>query len=136
MTPSIQKTLELFRERFKNLNDSTSEGGYDALPYVEAFLSQALTEQHERDHKLFEWLLSDDTGVSSKTLCRHMLGIKQIDFSGAPSDKWDRGRCVRLLKIMPQWIDRLDEISNLQGWNEQIPLIKDDLLASLDEEKI
>ncbi len=57
MTPSIQKTLELFRERFKNLNDSTSEGGYDALPYVEAFLSQALTEQHEADVQSFREML-------------------------------------------------------------------------------
>lgn len=34
----IKENERLFEERFRNLNDSTSEGGYDAKEYVKDFL--------------------------------------------------------------------------------------------------
>ncbi|MES2224978.1 MAG: hypothetical protein V4478_03250 [Patescibacteria group bacterium] len=71
------------------------------------------------------WLLSDDTGTSSKALCRHMLGIKGDHC--APSDQGDRGRCIRLLKMVPQWFDRLNEMSMYPDWREQVMLIQGEM---------
>ena len=88
--------------------------------------------------KIIEWATGDDTGISSMALCRHMLGIYPEQRNHAPSDADDRGRCVRLLNLIPEWWDRLDEMAEIpgtkvltfqhgeieRGWKEQIPLIK------------
>ena len=93
------------------------------------------------EKRALEWLLSDDTGLSSKTLCAHMLGLPYGGHSSAPSDADDRGRCIRLLNKIPEWWDRLDEMASnkdievfvisgkgmdveMQGWSKQIPLIR------------
>jgi len=91
------------------------------------------------ERRAIEWALGDDTGSSSEALCRFMLGISP---SGGmpPSDAGDRGRCIRLLKLIPEWIPRLKELNGAvapdilvmdqhgvhrkkAGWAEQIPLI-------------
>ena len=89
--------------------------------------------------KIIEWATGDDTGASSKALCRFMLGLEHD--GSVPSDAGDRGRCIRLLDLIPEWWDRLDEVASLpshevvvisskeigremRGWKEQIPLIK------------
>ncbi|MCK9371020.1 hypothetical protein M0R04_14005 [Candidatus Dojkabacteria bacterium] len=82
----------------------------------------------EKGMKLINWLVGDDTGASSVSILIHMTGSKSMK-NTPPSDKWDRGRCVRLLKIMPEWIDRLDEMNVYKGWKEQIILLKQDLLV-------
>lgn len=87
-----------------------------------------------------KWALSNDTGSSSKALCATMLGFEPLHKS-APWDAADRGRCIRLLRLIPEWIPRLDEMAKrypstaavewradgkhttLNGWAEQIPLI-------------
>lgn len=86
------------------------------------------------------WALSGDTGVSSETLARHMTGEPHSGFSSPPSDASDRGRCIRLLELIPEWIPRLQELARekptegivinssglhtqTNGWAEQIPLI-------------
>ena len=86
------------------------------------------------------WALSDDTGVSSKTLCAHMTG-NPTGFTSPPSDADDRGRCIRLLELIPEWIERLPELAkdekpseaivisasgigaDTNSWERQIPLI-------------
>lgn len=92
--------------------------------------------------KIIEWATGDDTGISSKHIARHMLGFhgKRRGF-GAPSDADDRGRCIRLLNLIPEWWGKLDEMAAYpsskvhswkdgkaivyeDGWKEQIPLIK------------
>ena len=76
---------------------------------------------------VFEWLLSDDTGCSSKAICAWMLDIN-YNRGGSPGDADDRGRCIRLLQIMPEWVERLDEMKEInQNWSEQIDLIKAEL---------
>lgn len=96
---------------------------------------------HER---AFEWLLSGDTGISSETLCAYMLGIEKKGPFGnqAPSDAADRGRCIRLLQRIPEWVPRLDELKALDtgtisingapaiprsqdshSWTHQLPLL-------------
>lgn len=88
------------------------------------------------------WALSGDTGISSETLARHMTGIGNTGFrAGPPSDADDRGRCIRLLELIPEWIPRLPELAKddkpqesivinrsgmhtqTNGWAAQIPLI-------------
>lgn len=90
--------------------------------------------------RALQWLFGDDTGTSSKTLCAHMLGIKDVRNS-VPSDSADRGRCIRLLQLIPEWQPRLDEMAALpdresmvfgasgtrverESWADQIKLIK------------
>lgn len=90
------------------------------------------------------WALSDDTGMSSKAIARHMTGGRHgISGASPPSDSSDRGRCIRLLELIPEWIPRLNEmvkydalkpevgiVINSMGinaydnsWSKQIPLI-------------
>jgi len=71
---------------------------------------------------MIAWLVSDDTGLSSLHLCGHMIGVKVREVN--PYDASDRGRCIRLLKIVPKWLERIDEMKQYHGWEEQIPLIK------------
>lgn len=51
----------------------------------------------------------------------HMLGSPVRPF--APSDVADRGRCIRLLQLMPEWTQRLYEMEKYPGWHDQIVLI-------------
>lgn len=99
-----------------------------------------MTPSKEGVVKIIEWATGDDTGTSSKALCRFMMGIPG-DYQ-PPSDADDRGRCIRLLNLVPEWWDRLDEMATIpshgevhfwstrgfeireDSWKEQIPLIK------------
>lgn len=92
------------------------------------------------------WALSGDTGISSKSIMAHMTGQQKNDSFGImpPSDSSDRGRCIRLLELIPEWLPRLDEMKKYDtgtkkaegitiagsgisaydnSWSKQIPLI-------------
>jgi len=59
-----------------------------------------------------EWLLGDDTGVSSEAIWRHMMGRRQRDgYFNYPSDPDDFGRCHRLLCLIPEWRARMPEMA-------------------------
>jgi len=93
-------------------------------------------------HEIIAWATGNDTGASSNALCRYMMGFEPNEWGNmAPSDADDRGRCIRLLNLIPEWWDRLDEMAQFpsakvtsfgkngmevrcDGWKEQIPLIK------------
>lgn len=96
------------------------------------------------EQRALYWALSTDTGVSSETLARQMLHLSGGFYSGPPSDADDRGRCIRLLELIPEWLPRLNEmvkydepdkrqggfVINSSGisadtntWAKQIPLI-------------
>ena len=84
---------------------------------------------------LLGWLLSDDTGCSSMAICAWMLG-KDYSHGFPPSDESDRGRCIRLLELMPEWVERLDEMKEIsKNWAEQIDLIKLSLSSHSEEVK-
>jgi len=51
--------------------------------------------------KAIAWLVSNDTGVSSKTLCALLYGVPLDDALGRhPSDSYDFGRCKRFLAAL------------------------------------
>lgn len=96
------------------------------------------------ERRAMERLLSGDTGISSETMIAFFTGVPKSGPFGmqAPSDAADRGRCIRVLQAIPEWVDRLDELKSLdtgtiiingaapipvsedkQSWTYQIPLI-------------
>lgn len=61
-----------------------------------------------------EWLLSDDTGRSSKTILFVMMKCADVN-SFRPDviyDSADLGRCLRLIELFPEWRPRLHEVSD------------------------
>lgn len=93
------------------------------------------------DQRALFWALSGDTGISSEAIAKHMTGNVPIRMM-PPSDADDRGRCIRLLELIPEWINRLPEMvqydqgadngviisasgisANHNSWQKQIPMI-------------
>jgi hypothetical protein len=66
------------------------------------------------------WLLSGDTGMSSKAIFHFMrLGAKG---GWTPSDPSDLGRCLRLLERFPEWRERMPEMANCSPkWARMMP---------------
>lgn len=93
------------------------------------------------EERALYWALSDDTGVSSKTICSLLSGTPLPKWHHPPADASDRGRCIRLLELIPEWIEKLrmltmldaspevDNVITIGGsgepdtWQKQIPLI-------------
>lgn len=90
------------------------------------------------------WALVGGTGTSSKAIAKHMTGYISDDAFGfmPPSDSADRGRCIKLLELVPEWLPRLSEMckydtqkpqgivisssgisADTNTWFKQIPLI-------------
>ncbi|MCT9827422.1 hypothetical protein [Pseudomonas veronii] len=80
------------------------------------------------ERRVISWLLSDDTGASSTSICAHMLGEPCEGY--APSDCSDLGRCLRLLDLVPEWAPRLHEMATygpdwkglLEQWDQIVHL--------------
>lgn len=56
------------------------------------------------------WIVSGDTGISSKAIWAVMMGVHDAlpnHSRSTPSDASDFGRCYRLLKLIPEWEDSL-----------------------------
>lgn len=65
------------------------------------------------------WIVSDDTGSSSKAIWAHMMCAPDSggDRSRYPSDPDDLGRCLRLLELIPEWAPRITEMAQYSpGW--------------------
>lgn len=65
------------------------------------------------EYKIIEWMASDDTGISSKTMAFIAAGVplRKIDYVSGPLDAGDFGRCYRLLKRVPEIRDHFPEIA-------------------------
>jgi len=71
-----------------------------------------------------QWLLGGDTGMSSKTICAVMAGVKTPPYCGdVPGDPDDFGRCYRLLKLIPTWRARMQEVAD--RYKEWGPLVRE-----------
>lgn len=58
------------------------------------------------------WVTSCDTGLSSRALFRVMADAGNIDEDHYPRDVSDFGRCYRLLNIVPEWRERVQEMAD------------------------
>lgn len=59
----------------------------------------------------WRWLNSGDTGLSSRAIFYHMVGlIPRGEHADYPSDPDDFGRCYRLLRLFPAWRRRIHEM--------------------------
>lgn len=104
----------------------------------------AICHHKSIEQRALYWSLSDDTGTSSKAIARWFALKEMFVPSMPPSDADDRGRCIRLLELIPEWLPRLDELKSLDApdvkptgitiggsgitaydnsWSKQIPLI-------------
>lgn len=80
------------------------------------------------------WIVGSDSGMSSKAIWAHMMGVKPRDGWCHPHDPADFGRCARLLELMPEWRDRLPEMVELsQEWRALVARW-DEIHASMDRE--
>ena len=60
------------------------------------------------------WTTTRDTGSSSFALGAYMLGAEVGSFKAShPHDPSDLGRCLRLLELIPEWKERMGEMSVL-----------------------
>lgn len=79
------------------------------------------------------WLKNGDTGTSSLTIWRTLMGETPED-ADVPHDPADFGRCYRLLKVMPSWRARLPEVAaKYPAWKRLVEAW-DELTALFDEE--
>lgn len=135
---SGREVLERFVRFVNNYSGSQATLNYLIGKFLESeggvLQSASPTANSSRD--LLDWATGEDTGASSIALFRYMMGLEPISWGYmAPSDKHDRGRCIRLLKKFPEWLLRLDEMKKFEGWGEQIPLIKQELESEANQPK-
>lgn len=93
-----------------------------------------------------EWILTSDTGTSSKTIWAVMMDVAGVmvidnlmDFD-VPHDSGDFGRCYRLLQHFPEWRPRLHRVAKefpkwgpmVWEWDRLTELYEMDELAELD----
>lgn len=86
-----------------------------------------------------EWIISGDTGRSSKTIWAVMMGVVPKEYPwykfDTPGDPADFGRCYRLLQHFSEWKERLSEVA--KTFPEWTPLVREwDSLTALWEEEI
>lgn len=84
-----------------------------------------------------EWLLSDDTGISSKTILAVMTLSRPQGtrwWPDVPHDPSDFGRCYRLLQKFPQWRRRLHEVADAYPMWGPMVAAWDELTALYEEE--
>ena len=75
--------------------------------------------------KAIDWVIGGDTGLSSLTIWGVMMGAKiptgRMWRHSPPGDTSDFGRCYRLLELMPEWRERLHEVSDqLPEWKPYV----------------
>ena len=92
------------------------------------------------EQRQLQWLLGNDTGISSRTIFGVLTlgdqwhGRHAYLGAGLPRDPTDLGRCIRLLEAIPEWRSRLPEMA--AAFAEWGPLVRDwDALESLYREE-
>ena len=95
------------------------------------------------DNRVITWILSGDTGSSSKAICAHMTGARNSEGYSYPCDPSDLGRCLRLLEHFPEWKPRMSEmvvygtgwIGLVKKWDELSSLMADEVGISWEKGK-
>ena len=108
MTKKQRDALKFLRDNLKVVH-KPSTGVVDAVAgYVE--LPRAA----------IRWIMSDDTGLSSEFMWSVFAGVP-APYVSRPHDVSDFGRCVRLLKAVPEWAGRVDELARFPWWDAAAP---------------
>ena len=135
---AVEKTKETLKDKIavklvdiaieaKNTPDSVP------IPRILGEILSLIDEEKGVNKRATQWIVGGDTGCSSKTIWAVMMGVIQ-KYSMTPSDNDDYGRCIRLLQLIPEWIDRLDEVTaQYPDWKEAIEHIKKALVTSSQE---
>ena len=73
--------------------------------------------------RLAEWHAGSDTGSSSKSIAAKMSGVSPDRYGWAyPHDPDDLGRCLRLLRLIPEWQPRISEMAECgHMWRRLVP---------------
>lgn len=89
------------------------------------------------DKRVFEWLASGDTGLSSEAIMLWLSARVKDETWGShtPSDPSDLGRCLRLLERIPEWKERMPEMAEAGGlwpgyvarWDEMAALMEEEV---------
>jgi len=92
------------------------------------------------DKKLLEWFCAGDVGESSKAIVFVMCDLSHVDilkqsWSPYPHDSGDFGRCYKLLKIFPEWKERILEMECLGEIWRRIALEWKELEKLYEQEK-
>ncbi len=83
---------------------------------------------------LANWLASDDTGISSKTMAAHLCGVSFDKFHWShPLDNSDLGRCIRFLEAVPEAKPKLSEMATVSPQWAKLVENWDDLTALYDK---
>lgn len=74
------------------------------------------------EKKLLEWLLTGETGISSKAIATVMAGLPVDDKWGTtPCDPSDFKRCLKLVNLIPETRPRLIEMRKVsERWSKLI----------------
>lgn len=81
-----------------------------------------------------QWIASRDTGMSSKAIWAHMMGVQPEWGWSYPLDPDDFGRCHRLLWRVPGWRRRIGEMAEHGAVWAQLAAAWDELEALWLEE--
>lgn len=82
-----------------------------------------------------QWIVSDDTGMSSKAIWAHMMYAKRPSYCWHhPYDPDDLGRCLRLLRLIPEWKSRIKEMATRSKEWGFLVTYWDNLAAMMDAE--
>lgn len=82
------------------------------------------------------WVVSDDTGLSSRAIWTHMMGVTpQIHRAwDHPHDARDIGGCFRLLEAVPAWKARLPEMATRSSAWAKLVARWDEIRDCMDKE--
>jgi hypothetical protein len=93
---------------------------------------ESLYRRTESVRAALAWALGKDTGSSSKCIAAHLTG-NECDGSH-PSDPDDLGRCLRLLRLIPELREAFPRMTEVSAyWAALVPRWTE-LAASMDEE--
>jgi hypothetical protein len=86
--------------------------------------------------RVLEWFMSDDTGISSKSIAAVMCGADARKFylNFPPADPSDLGRCLRLLERFPGWKERMPEMAKANEYWARVVPHWDEVAASMADE--
>ena len=113
----------------------------NSYPVTKGYPTEILSLPIEK--RLLTWLLYGERGISSDTICSALCGIEIPEFfkcnyhsmPDVPHDSSDFRRCYLLLKLIPEFRDRLHEIIDkypkwkpyVENWSKMTLIFESDV---------